>query len=310
MFPELSFSSTAILWSLAGATLVLLSIIYGVRWFISRKALDIQNNQKPLEREPGVLSRTKYAAVDVDRWRSTILYFSLAFVMAVAVLAFNWTVAPPEEVKQDFSLSLEADIEVTPPQTAAPPPPPPPPPPPVVNVVPTEIDLDEDVEFEDMYIDEETVLDVPEPYVAEQAAPPPPPPPPPPKEPEIEEIFRVVEDMPRFPGCEGLSNKTERENCANQKLLEYVYSEIRYPDIAKENAVEGTVVLQFVVGKDGQIRDSRIVRDVGGGCGKEALRVVDLMNSEVGQWVPGRQRGVPVPVMFTLPIKFKLDSRP
>ncbi|MEY4134579.1 MAG: hypothetical protein RL386_929, partial [Bacteroidota bacterium] len=91
------------------------------------------------------------------------------------------------------------------------------------------------------------------------------------------------------------------------KLMEFIYSNIHYPAVARENGVEGNVVVQFVVNTDGSATDLKIVRDIGGGCGEEALRVVELMNVLKDKWVPGKQRGRPVRVMFTLPIRFKLQ---
>jgi len=312
MFPELSFSSTFLLWSLAGFALFLIALIYGSRLLLAKRQDKILKGTSRQAKGFSARTRAKYANVDIENWHSTLLTASLALVMGVTVMAFNWTTQPPEAADEDWVLSIDEDIEIAPPQTTAPPPPPPPPPPPVVTAVPQEVDLDiEDVEFEDMSVDEETVLEIPEKYQEQAAAPPPPPPPPPsPNEPEVEEIFRIAEEMPRFPGCEDEPTKDAKTQCANLKLLEFIYSEIKYPEIARENQVEGTVVVQFVVGRDGRIRNAEILRDVGGGCGKEALRVINLMNEKAGLWIPGRQRGRPVPVMFTLPVKFKLETRP
>lgn len=138
---------------------------------------------------------------------------------------------------------------------------------------------------------------------------PPPPPPPPPPEPVVEEIFKVVEEMPRFPGCENSGGtKQEKKACADKKMLEFIYKHIKYPTMAVENGVDGTVVIQFVVDKDGSITDAKIARDIGATCGAEALRVVNLMNQEGYRWIPGKIRGRPVKVQFNLPVKFKLED--
>jgi protein TonB len=115
--------------------------------------------------------------------------------------------------------------------------------------------------------------------------------------------FRVVEEMPRFAGCEaaGLS-KNDRQMCADTKLLEFLAKNINYPPYAREVGIEGTVIIRFVVEKDGSISSAEIVRDVGGGCGREALRVVNSMPA----WVAGKQRGRPVRVQFDLPVRFRL----
>ncbi|MDX1666744.1 MAG: energy transducer TonB, partial [Saprospiraceae bacterium] len=167
-----------------------------------------------------------------------------------------------------------------------------------------EILEEEEVEFVDQSITEETVVEAP---VVEEAPPPPPPPPPPP-EPKVEESFKVVEQMPRFPGCENISGgDAEKKACADRKMLEFIYSNIKYPAIARENGVEGTVVIQFVVEKDGTIQNANVVRDIGAQCGQEALRVVNLMNEKGLNWTPGKQRGRPVRVQFNLPVKFRLE---
>jgi len=124
-----------------------------------------------------------------------------------------------------------------------------------------------------------------------------------------EEIFKVVEQMPRFPGCEdsGGTDK-EKEDCAKQKMLQYIYKNLKYPAIARENGVEGMAVIQFVVEKDGSVADARIVRDPGAGTGDNALKVVNAMNNMGAKWTPGKQRGRPVKVQYTLPVKFKLEG--
>ena len=85
-------------------------------------------------------------------------------------------------------------------------------------------------------------------------------------------------------------------------MLEFLAQNINYPTIARENRVEGMVVIQFVVEKDGSISNARVVRDIGAKCGEEALRVVNTMP----RWNPGKQRGRAVRVQFTLPVRFVL----
>ena len=67
------------------------------------------------------------------------------------------------------------------------------------------------------------------------------------------------------------------------------------------------VVVRFVVEKDGSITDAQVVRDIGAGCGDEAMRVVSMMNGMGEKWTPGKQRGRPVRVQFNLPVKFQLE---
>ncbi len=116
--------------------------------------------------------------------------------------------------------------------------------------------------------------------------------------------FMVVEQMPRFAGCEGQKlNDSEMKQCSDKAMLEYIYSKIKYPSIARENGIEGTAVVSFVVEKDGSLTDLKVARDIGGGCGREVIRIVKNMPD----WIAGEQRGRKVRVQFNLPVKFKLD---
>ena len=110
------------------------------------------------------------------------------------------------------------------------------------------------------------------------------------EEPVEEEIFQVVENMPEFPGGMGA-------------LMKFLGKNIKYPTIAQENGVQGRVIVQFVVNKDGTIVDPVVVRSVDPYLDKEALRVVKAMP----KWKPGMQRGKTVRVKYTVPVTFKLQ---
>ncbi len=249
--------------------------------------------------------RTKYPEVDSFRLSGTFFNLGIAVALGLTVLAFGWTQYEKKVEASDNFILIEEDIEVEPPRTAEPPPPPPPPPPPVIEEVPEELIEEEDQpEFVDQSVEaEEEVVRAPEPV--KQAAPPPPPPPPPPK--DDDEIFVVVEDMPLFPGCESEPDKDARKKCSDKKVFEFVGKNLKYPVIARENGVEGTAVVQFVVDRDGSVKDASVLRDIGAGCGEEAVRVVNLMNQQGIKWTPGKQRGRPVKVQFRLPVRFKLQ---
>jgi len=125
---------------------------------------------------------------------------------------------------------------------------------------------------------------------------------------EGNEVFKVVEQMPRFPGCEDEPmSDAERQQCAQQKLLEFIYENISYPEAATKNKISGMVVVKFVIDAEGRVIKPEIVRDIGGGCGEEALRVVHLMNEQDIRWVSGKQRGKNVAVELNLPIRFAID---
>lgn len=122
-------------------------------------------------------------------------------------------------------------------------------------------------------------------------------------------IYVAVEEMPRFPGCEQLDTTiAEKQKCASQQLLTFMYSNIRYPQEALQQELEGTVVLTFVVEKDGTISNLQVRKDIGGGCGLEAMRVASQMNGIGVRWSPGKKDGNPVRTQFNLPIRFKIEE--
>ena len=108
---------------------------------------------------------------------------------------------------------------------------------------------------------------------------------------EEEEIYSLVETNPEFPG--GMDS-----------LIAFLSRNIAYPQEAIDNNVSGRVFLSFVVEKDGTITDIKILRDIGSGCGAEAVRVVKMMP----KWKPGMMQGKPVRVQFALPINFVIPE--
>ena len=105
-------------------------------------------------------------------------------------------------------------------------------------------------------------------------------------------IFMVVEQMPKFPG-------------GDQAMFKYLSENIRYPENAHKNGIQGRVLCQFVIDRDGKVTDAKVVRGVDKDLDLEALRVV----TEMPAWEPGRQKGKPVRVKYTLPINFRLDGK-
>lgn len=192
------------------------------------------------------------------------------------------------------------------PKTPPPPPPPPAPPPPVkpsVQFTPPVIKKDNEVppdeeppkieEIKDKAVSTKTVEGDPngiDPGLLEDSkgtgvveAPPPPP---------KEEIFTFVEQPPTFPGGE-------------DALAKYLNKNIRYPRVAQENGISGTVFVQFIVDSEGNIKDVKTVGAAkGGGLEEEAVRVVRTMP----KWKPGKQNGRQVSVQFNLPIRFTLQE--
>ena len=110
------------------------------------------------------------------------------------------------------------------------------------------------------------------------------------EDPEENVVFQVVENMPEFPG-------------GRKALMEYLAENIKYPSIAAENNIQGRVVCQFTVWKDGTIKDIVVARGIDPSLDREAIRVVQSMP----KWTPGKQRGKAVNCRFTLPILFRLQ---
>lgn len=112
----------------------------------------------------------------------------------------------------------------------------------------------------------------------------------PPKNEEENKVFDVVEEQPSFPGGQGA-------------LMAWLNDNIKYPVVAAENGIQGKVIVQFVVGKNGSISNVKVLRSVDPSLDKEAVRVV----SNMPNWTPGKQNGASVNVRFTLPVTFRLQ---
>lgn len=204
----------------------------------------------------------------------------LVMVLSLLYIGFEWT---DREVTvyaaTDTSLLAEEEIEVV--QTAQELPPPPPPPAPeiveILNVVEDNVEVASvDINTEDS---KDKVVVVSAPVTSAPI-----------EEEEDQVIFQVVEKMPSFPG-------------GDSQLFKFLNDNVKYPVIAQENGVQGRVICQFVVNRDGSIVDVEVVRSVDASLDKEAIRVIKSMP----KWSPGQQRGKPVRVKYTLPVNFKLQ---
>lgn len=111
---------------------------------------------------------------------------------------------------------------------------------------------------------------------------------------EVEEevIFTVVETSADFPG-------------GTQARMKFLKDNLKYPQQARETGTQGTVYVTFVVEKDGSLTDVKILRDIGSGCGEEAMRVVKAMP----KWTPAKQRGKTVRMQYVLPVRFTLSKK-
>ena len=104
-------------------------------------------------------------------------------------------------------------------------------------------------------------------------------------------VYQIVEKMPQYTGGESA-------------LMKYVSENIKYPEKAKEDGIQGRVFISFVIEKDGSVSNVKVVRGIGGGCDEEAARVIAGMP----KWQPGMQKGKPVRVNYMMPVFFKLTE--
>jgi len=122
------------------------------------------------------------------------------------------------------------------------------------------------------------------------------------------DIKMEAEQMPYFSGCDDYENgSAEKRECSNLALVTFISQSIEYPESAKTAGLEGTVYVSFVVNKNGRISNGVILKDIGGNCGKEAIRVIENMPP----WEPAYEKDFPVAVKLSMPIQFKMrDEEP
>ena len=99
-----------------------------------------------------------------------------------------------------------------------------------------------------------------------------------------------VDQMPQFPGGE-------------KEMMRFIKFNLHYPPSAQENNIQGTVIMNFVVDREGKITNIKVIKGIGFGCDEESIRVLARMPA----WTPGKQRGQTVLVSFTMPIRFVLN---
>ncbi|MBO7467659.1 MAG: energy transducer TonB [Bacteroidaceae bacterium] len=225
----------------------------------------------------------KSKSANLERGKGTWVLMGLVAVLAILYVAFEWTQHEKkfnDDILNAGDITIEEEvIPITMPEKKTVPPPPqavtqae------VLNIVEDDADIEETtlVSAEDQTEYVEISDDVP--IVVEDIE-------------EEQQIFQVVENMPEFPG-------------GTAALMAYLRKNIKYPTICQEQGIQGRVVVQFVVNKDGSIVDPEVIKPVNPYLDKEALRVISTMP----KWKPGEQRGKPVRVKFTVPVQFKLSN--
>lgn len=214
----------------------------------------------------------------------TFLLLGLVIALGISFIALEWTQTEVTKYEvEDVEFLVEEEIEIIQTDQNQPQTPPPPPPPAPAEEIILEI-VDNETETETIVIntetDEKDVVEIAAPIAAPE-----------PEEEEEETIFMVVEKMPEFPGGQA-------------ELFKYLSKSIKYPVIAQENGIQGRVICQFTVNRDGSIVDVRAVRSSGdASLDKEAIRVIQSMP----KWKPGEQRGKAVRVNYTVPVTFRLQ---
>ncbi|MCD8263060.1 MAG: energy transducer TonB [Tannerellaceae bacterium] len=224
----------------------------------------------------------KSPKADLERGKTLGILMGMVVGLAVLFVGFEWGSHDVQVVKYEgvADTIAEEEIEITRPENA--PPPPPPPSAPVVTEVLNVVEDDVELDQQEILTSEDSQSDAQvQTYVAPSVVE---------EEESAQQIFTVVEEMPQFPG-------------GDAALLQFIAKSIKYPVIAQENGIQGRVVCSFVVNKDGTIVDAEVVRGVDPSLDKEALRVINTMP----KWTPGKQRGKPVRVKYTVPITFRLQ---
>lgn len=220
----------------------------------------------------------KNPKADLEARKTNFFLAGLLATMCLIWLAFNARQSGEGASKLGELVVMEEVEEIADITKQNQPPPPPPPPPTQIEVVADDKEV-EDNTLQETEVTQETKVE-PIRQVEEEV-----------EKTSEEEIFMVVEENPEFPG-------------GVKKMYEFIGKNLQYPPLARENNIQGKIVVNFVVDKDGSITNVKVVsKPLGWGCEEEAIRVVKMMP----KWKPGMQRNKPVRVSYNLPIKFQLN---
>ena len=232
------------------------------------------------------MQKKKNPKADLRKYSGLFLAAGLCLILFISWQAIEFK---SYEIQYDLeSLNVEDDddeeIPITE-QIKTPPPPPPPPAPEIIEVVEDEEEIEETI-IESTETDQEEVVEEVE--VLEEEV-------------DVDVPFAIIEDVPLFPGCERVP-KSDRRKCFQEQIQKHISKNFRYPEIAQEMGIQGRVFVQFMIGKDGNISGIR-TRGPDKNLEKEANRII----SKLPRMTPGKQRGRPVRVPFSIPITFRLQ---
>ena len=224
----------------------------------------------------------KSPKADLESKKTTNLLIGAILTLAVMFVGFEWSEREKKVATDTGIAEVVFEEEIIPiteqeqPKQA-----PPPPEAPKVEEILEIAENDADVEESTIQASDDTQAAVEVKYTPVEV-----------EEEEVEEeqIFQIVEEPASFPGGMG-------------ECMKWLGKNIKYPTISQENGVQGRVIVQFVINRDGSIVDAKVVRGVDPYLDKEALRVI----SSMPKWKPGKQRGKAVRVKYTVPVTFRLQ---
>jgi len=220
--------------------------------------------------------------VNLEKRKGVFFQLGMVIALSLILIGFEWTSSGLSENQFDIGEGDVIDEEIIPVTRQEKPEPKTLPKPPkvteVLNIVENDVIIENELVLDDLESNQDDEVQILDFDVADE-------------EEEEAEIFYIVEDMPSFKG-EGLNG-----------FRNWVMKNLQYPEIAAENGISGTVYVQFVVEPTGLVNKVTIMRSVDPSLDKEAIRVVKTSP----KWTPGKQRGKPVRVAFTFPIKFVLQ---
>lgn len=231
-----------------------------------------------------------------DVGRRSMLFFQLGMVVMLflAWQAIEWKSYDKSDNdfgKLDVGEELEEEIPVTQQLTPPPPPPPPPPAPEVIDVIEDEEDVEETIIESTETNQEEKIVEVKE--IKEEVV-----------EEEIADVpFAVIENVPVYPGCEGEKTNDAKKRCMSSKISEFINKKFD-TNLASDLGLEGRqrIAVQFKIDKSGRVVDVR-ARAPHPRLEREAMNVVQSLPN----MTPGKQRGKPVGVLYSLPIVFDIQ---
>lgn len=240
-----------------------------------------------------------------DKNRAIFLKVGFIASLSFVLMAFNYTTQYTDETPYTSEPYDLGEIEASPPRTKPKTTVPPPPKPKVdvVDIIEPKAEPEYANDPEHLESKTESTATSEEPSEATPAVAPAP------KVKIIEPVeepgpafVSIAQRMPVHNTCDLEMDESEKRKCTTAAMLSHIYSNLKYPAIARDNQIEGTVVVSFIIDKNGDLQEEEIMRDIGGGCGQAVLDVI----KDLGKFYPGKQNGRPVAVIYRVPVKFEL----